>query len=85
MIATILKMNGPVNDELFKRFIDTTPGVAASYLLEAPDDPNGTTVFTVWEDEKSRNAYMASQLKTEVDKSYSNQARTVFRVRSAKR
>ena len=85
MIASLLKMNGPMDDELFRRFIATTAGVVASYQLEAPGDPNGAAVFTVWQDEKSRDAYMAaSSIKAEVDRAYPNQSRTVYNVRNAK-
>lgn len=85
MIASLLRMNGPVNDDLFKRFIAATPGVAAAYQLEIADDPNGAAVFTVWQDEKARDAYMASAFKGEVDRTYPKQSRTVFKVRNSKR
>jgi hypothetical protein len=85
MIASLLRINGPINDDLFKRFIDTTSGVVAAYQLETPDDPNGGAVFTVWQDEAARDAYMSSHpLKGEVDQAYPNQARSVFHVRSSK-
>ena len=85
MIATLLRFNGPARDDLFKRFIDTTSGVAASYQLETPGDPNGAAVFTVWQDEKSRDAYMnSSPVKPEVDKAYPNQVRTIYQVSNAK-
>ena len=84
MLASLLRMNGPVNDDLFKRFIAATPGVLAAYQLEIADDPNGAAVFTVWQDEKARDDYMASPFKGEVDHAYPRQARTVFRVRNSK-
>ncbi len=86
MIATLLKFNGgPIRDDLFKRFIETTKGVVASYQLETPGDPTGNAVFTVWQDEAARDAYLASsQVKPEVDKAYPNQARTTFQVRNSK-
>ena len=83
MIASLLKMNGPMDEELLKRFVATTAGVVASYQLETPGDPNGTAVFTVWQDEKVRDAYMKSSLKGEVDSAYPKQSRTVFRVRNS--
>lgn len=85
MIASLLKMNGPVDNELFKRFIKDTAGVVASYQLQSTDSPDEVAVFTVWQDAKSRDAYMASSpIKKDVDKAYAKQHRDVYRVLNSK-
>jgi heme-degrading monooxygenase HmoA len=84
MIASMLKMNGPRDDEMFKKFIAKTPGVVASYQLQSSDNPNDVAVFTVWEDEKARAAFNASSERTEVDKKYPGGTRTVYRVLNSK-
>lgn len=84
MIASMLKMTGPRDDEMFKKFIANTPGVVASYQLQSPDNPSDVAVFTVWEDEKARAAFNASSQRAEVDRKYPDGSRTVYRVLNSK-
>lgn len=84
MIASLLKLNGPRDDEMFKKFIATTPGLVASYQLQSPDNPSEINVFTVWEDEKAREAFNASSQRAEVDKKYPDGSRTIYRVLNSK-
>jgi heme-degrading monooxygenase HmoA len=65
MIASLLKMNGRHDDELFRKFISSTGGVVASYQLKSLDNPDYAAVFTVWEDEKAREAFNASTQRAE--------------------
>lgn len=85
MIASLLKMTGQRDDEMFKKFISNTKGVVASYQLQSPDNPNDLGVFTVWEDDKAREAFNASVQRTEVDAKFPGGSRTVYRVINAKR
>jgi quinol monooxygenase YgiN len=84
MIASLLKTNGPRDDEMFKKFVATTPGVVRSYQLQSPDNPNDVAVFTVWQDEKARDAFNSSAQRAEVDKAYPGASRTVYRVLNSK-
>jgi len=84
MIASMLRMTGPRDDEMFKTFITTTPGVVASYQLQSSDNPNDVAVFTVWEDEAARAAFNASAQRAAVDKKYPDGSRTVYRVLNSK-
>ena len=85
MIATLLTLNGAPSEALFKKFLETTKGVVAAYQIEEIDNPQAGAVFTVWKDAASRDAYMkSSPVKAEVDKTYANQSRTVYRVRNSK-
>ena len=84
MIAPLLKMNGPRDDEMFQKFADTTPGVVASYRFQSQDNPDDTAVFTEWEDERARETFNASARRKEVDKKYPGSSRTVYRVLNAK-
>lgn len=83
-IASLLKMNGQRDDEMFQKFVDATPGVVASYQLQSEDNPDDIAVFTVWEDERARENFNASAQRTEVDKKYPGGSRTVYRVLNSK-
>lgn len=84
MIASLLKISGPRDDEMFKAFIANTRGVVASYQLQSADNPNDVAVFTVWEDEKSREAFNASAQRAAVDQKFPGGTRTVYRVLNSK-
>ena len=84
MIASLLRMGGPRDDEMFKKFIANTGGVVASYQLQSADNPDEVAVFTVWEDEKARDAFNTSAQRSEVDRKYPSGTRTVYRVLNSK-
>ena len=84
MIASILRMPGPPGDlgaDQFARFVRDTKGVVHCYRLGSD---NETAVVTIWSDEASRDAYMKTALKQEIDGSYPGQTRAVYSVLASK-
>lgn len=84
MIASILKIPQAASakgDDHFARFIKETKGVAHAYQLEGDTE---LAIVTIWENEGARDAFMASDLRKDVDRSYPGQTRSVYKVRASK-
>jgi heme-degrading monooxygenase HmoA len=88
MFAYILKTDSPIDneksDEFFRRF-KTTAGLLHAFDLQRVDDPNEQIVVTIWEDQAAADAYLnESELRREVDQTFSGITRTMYEVRDSK-
>lgn len=82
MIGVLMTFpKAPEDKGLFQKFVRATPGVVHSYLLENSD---GQATFTVWESVAAREAYLKTQLRSEIDASVPGFNRTVFEVKDRK-
>ena len=80
MIAAILTI--PISektddDKYFSRFVKEADGLMHAYQLESGDE---IIVLSMWISEAKRDAFMATQLRSDVDKSYPSGTRKVYRV-----
>jgi hypothetical protein len=82
MIATILtipRTDDKRGDALFTRFAREADGLIHAYQLQ---DEKETVTVSVWVSAEKRDAYMATQLRQEVDSTFPGSSRKVYDVKN---
>jgi heme-degrading monooxygenase HmoA len=69
-------------DEFFRRF-KATSGLLHAFSLQGADDPEEVVAVAVWESRAAAEAYLASQLRQEVDREIEGVTRTMYEVRDS--